>query len=157
MRKSTGMAENIPNPNFDRIVVGVDGSNGSTRALQWAQIMAGITGAEVLAVHAVEYIPMRGHETNQLVLEQHTAELEGHWTAPLRTNGTQYRTIIEIEDPRVLLDRVAVDEHADAIVVGSHGHSRIADLLLGSVAEYLTHQAKLPVVIIPAGAAISSP
>jgi nucleotide-binding universal stress UspA family protein len=151
------MADDLANPNFDRIVVGVDGSNGSTRALQWAQIMASITGAEVLAVHAVEYIPLRGHETNELVLEQHSAELDGHWTAALRTNGTRYRTIIEIEDPRVLLERVALDEHADVIVVGSHGHSRIADLMLGSVAEYLTHRAKLPVVIIPAGAAISSP
>ena len=59
--------------------------------------------------------------------------------------------------PRVALGQIAEDERADVIVVGSRGHSQIADLFLGSVATYLTQHAKVPVLVIPAHAEISSP
>ena len=142
---------------FDRIVVGVDGSDGSTRALEWARTMATITGAEVLAVHAFEYVPMRGSVTNEVVADQARDNLDGHWTEVLREEDVPYRTIVEDEDPRKLLVRVARDERADVIVIGSRGHSQIAELLLGSVAEFLTHHAPIPVVVIPADAAVSAP
>ncbi len=151
------MTDTVPNANFDRIVVGVDGSRGSDLAVRWAHLMAGITGAEVLAVHGFEYVPMRGHETNELLLQQRAAELDGHWTVALRSNGVAYRTFIEAEDPRPLLTRIATEEKADVIVVSNRGHSQLAELFLGSTAEYLTHHAKIPVVVIPIDAAISSP
>ena len=151
------MTRAMPNPNFDRIVVGVDGSEGSARALRWAQLMAEITGAEVLAVHGYEYVPMRGSETNELILAQADANLNGSWTESLRDGEVPYRTIIEAADPRRLLSDVAAAERADVIVVGSRGQSHITELLLGSVAEFLTHHARVPVVVIPSGAELSSP
>ncbi|HEY9558376.1 MAG TPA: universal stress protein, partial [Acidimicrobiales bacterium] len=39
---------------FDRIVVGVDGSDGSTQAVRWCAEVARATGAEVVAVYAFE-------------------------------------------------------------------------------------------------------
>ena len=151
------MTPTIPNPNFDRIVVGVDGSVGSSRALEWAHTMAGITGAEVLAVHGFEWVAMRGAATNEVLLAQATAHVDGTWTELLRGDRVPYRTFVEAEDPRVLLNRVALENQADVIVVGSRGHSKIAELLLGSVAEFLTHHAKVPVVVIPTEAELSSP
>ena len=68
-----------------------------------------------------------------------------------------YRTIIEIEDPRSLLDRIAIEQRADVIVVGSKGHSQVTALMLGSLAAYLTQHAQVPVVVIPEGAALSAP
>ena len=65
-----------------------------------------------------------------------------------------YRTIIEIEDPRVLLSRLALEQRADVIVVGSKGHSQVAALMLGSLASFLTQHAQVPVVVIPEGAAL---
>lgn len=147
----------LPSPDFDRIVVGVDGSSGSERALIWATRMAQITRAEVLAVHAFEFVPMRGIDTNDVALEQMSTDLEGPWTAVLREDGVEYRTFIAADDPRQLLDAVALDERADAIVVGSHGHGRVSELLLGSVAAFLTHHATVPVVVIPGESRLSLP
>ncbi len=147
----------LPSPDFDRMVVGVDGSSGSDRALRWAAKMAQITGAEVLAVHGFEYVPMRGAETNEVLLDQARTDLDGRWTAVLRDDGIGYRTFIEVEDSRELLDAVALEEKADVIVVGSRGHGEVADLLLGSVAAFLAHHATVPVVIIPGEARLSRP
>jgi nucleotide-binding universal stress UspA family protein len=137
--------------------VGVDGSEGSDRALKWARTMARITGAEILAVHGFDYVPMRGAETNDVLLEQTEGELNGRWTDVLREDEVPFRTIIEIEDPRILLDRLAVEHRADVIVVGSKGHSQVAALMLGSLASFLTQHAQVPVVVIPEGAALSAP
>lgn len=110
-----------------------------------------------MAVHGFEYVPMRGAETNEVLLEQTTGELEGRWTDVLREESVPYRTIIEIEDPRILLSRVAIEQRADVIVVGSKGHSQVAALMLGSLASFLTQHAEVPVVVIPEGAALSAP
>lgn len=45
---------------------------------------------------------------------------------------------------------VARETGADLIVVGSHGHSAVAGLLLGSVTQKLLHVAPCPVLAIPA-------
>src|SRR3546814_8417440 len=98
----------------DRIVVGVDGSDGSTQAVRWCAEVARATGAEVVAVYAFE--PMV-----EWVLESHPRswyqaakrELEGPWTAPLHDEGIPVRTrIIEnIHPVRALAD--AVEEGED--------------------------------------------
>lgn len=119
--------------------------------------MAALTGAEVLAVHGFEWVPMRGAETNEVLMEQAMGELDGRWTEVLREDPVPYRTFIEAEDPRILLDRIAEEQRADVIVVGSKGHSQVAALLLGSLASFLTQHARVPVVVIPADAALSSP
>lgn len=147
----------LPSPDFDRIVAGVDGSRGSDRALTWATRMAQITGAEVLAVHGFEYVPMKGADTNDVLLAEAAIDLDGPWTDVLREDGVGYRTFIEADDPRRLLDRVASDERADVIVLGSRGHAQVSELLLGSVATFLTHHATVPVVVIPDEARLSRP
>lgn len=38
---------------------------------------------------------------------------------------------------------------ADLVVAGSHGHSRLYDLLVGSVAEYLIRHIDVPIMLLP--------
>ena len=40
--------------------------------------------------------------------------------------------------------------HADLIVVGSHGHGAVYDILVGSVSEGVVRRANLPVLVVPA-------
>jgi nucleotide-binding universal stress UspA family protein len=51
--------------------------------------------------------------------------------------------------PKILKEIIRVKP--DLIVVGSHGHSRVYEALLGSVSSAVVHKAPCPVVIVPAG------
>ena len=47
------------------------------------------------------------------------------------------------------LVRVAVDDDAELIVVGSHGHGGLHHLLMGSVAEDVVRHSPVPVLVVP--------
>ncbi len=139
----------------ERIVVGVDGSDGAARALQWAAALAGRAGASVLAVHVLTYnhallrdlTPDTMH-TWRRSLEH---ELKGRWIKPLSTTGVAHRTmLVDADSPADGLMEVGEREHADLLVVGSRGHGTITGRVLGSTSYRLTHQARRPVVVVPA-------
>ena len=134
-----------------RVVIGLDGSTGSHEALLWASRLAWATGSEVLAVHGYSYVPMLGAETNALRMEEARTQAEGEWTENLRELGLPHRILVEEEDPRSLLCRLASQLEADLIVVGSRGRGMVAELMLGSVTSYITHHSPVPVVVVPAG------
>lgn len=137
---------------YERIVVGVDGSAGSARALAWATRFSQATNAEIVAVYCFSDSPMLGEATNAGLLEDHRRLLEDDWTRALHDSGVPYRTRVEQGDPRVRLLAVVDEERSDLIVVGSRGHGGVSELLLGSVAQWITHHARIPVVVVPATA-----
>ena len=139
----------------EKIVVGLDGSGGSARALRWVVAHAASADEEVVAVHAIrplgEFLldlPGTGLDHWR---ENLRWELEAEWCKPLADAGIRYRAVtIEDKSPAVALAEVATAEAADMIVVGSQGHGRVGDRLLGSVSYRLAHTAHQPVVIVPA-------
>ena len=44
---------------------------------------------------------------------------------------------------------VAKNVHAEFIVIGSRGLSKVRRTILGSVSEYVVHHSRIPVVIVP--------
>ncbi len=140
-----------------RIVVGLDGSDGSTRALRWAIHTARGLGAEIVAVH-VDSVP--AYLPVPLGVTPPTSSTEWHedlqraftqdWCAPLQNAGVGFRAIVEEATPAAsALIQVAEREAADMIVVGSRGLGGFAELLLGSVGHQLVHHSPIPVVIVP--------
>jgi nucleotide-binding universal stress UspA family protein len=131
-----------------RIVVGIDGSVGSTPALRWALDEARLHSASVEAVHVWQYPPtgafamgpVRGHDMfSREIIEaaQESAETwapEVPFTATARSDGTV----------PALLD---ASRGADLLVVGSRGHAGFKHALLGSVAHQCARHAKCAVVI----------
>lgn len=142
----------------NRIVVGVDGSEGSERALRWCVDHAPALDAEVVAVHAFELpvtvLPDRGMPEllveNDTVLRERLEEQVTEWCEPLRAAGTPHRRLVLDGPPPRVLDDVATKEGAELIVVGRRGRGGFAELVLGSVSHQLSHHAHAPVVIIPA-------
>lgn len=141
-----------------RVVVGLDGSDGSRRALQWCIDHAGALDAEVVAVHTfsipVMLVPERGMpellvESDAVFREQIENELE-QWCKPLRDAGTPHRSRIANGPAAKVLDDVATEEGAELIAVGRRGRGGFAELVLGSVSHQLSHHAHTPVLIIPA-------
>jgi nucleotide-binding universal stress UspA family protein len=141
-----------------RVVVGLDGSDGSSRALQWCIDHAGALDAEVVAVHAlylpVMLVPDRAMpsllvESDAVVQERAEKDLE-EWCQPLRDAGTPYRARTAVGAIAKVLDDVAIDEGAELIAVGRRGRGGFAELVLGSVSHQLSHHAHTPLLIIPA-------
>jgi nucleotide-binding universal stress UspA family protein len=121
-----------------KVVVGVDGSEGSAAAVAWCARMAPLLDAEVIAVHAV------GPEASLPGDEQF-----GRWCAPLVDAGVSVRRVVEENAADRLLRRIATAEDAELIVIGGTSRGQLAGLVLGSVVQDLAHQARRPIVIVP--------
>jgi nucleotide-binding universal stress UspA family protein len=141
------------------ILVGLDGSAGSARALDWATAMGKALDAEIVAVHVVQSLSpsavglgLAPIELPDNWLDDLRGRFENEWTAPLRQAGVRYRTIFETDAaaPAPMLIAVASEVHPDLIVTGSRGLGGFGELLLGSVSHQLVLHAQVPVVVIPA-------
>lgn len=138
-----------------RIVVGVDGSEGSNRALAWSARLAREVGAEVVAVHAVHvpayalpYIvaPGLGSAAPDWSAELRRA-FEEEWCAPL--NGVPHRRQMAEGTAAQVIAGAAEHEDADLVVVGSRGLGGVKELMFGSVSHRLAHLVTRPLVIVP--------
>ncbi|MFD7494495.1 universal stress protein [Streptomyces sp. NPDC059832] len=136
------------------VVVGVDGSEGSLRALDWAAAEAARSRLPLRIVHASlweHYEGLRPTADSGRPPEQILAE---HLVASARDRvrdlspGVSVVADVQPEDPVAALVR---ESHEAALVVlGSRGRGRIAGMLLGSVGLALAGRSHCPVVVIPA-------
>jgi nucleotide-binding universal stress UspA family protein len=140
-----------------KILVGLDGSTGSARALDWAIELAKALDAEIIAVHVGELLTpsalglgLAPIDLPDNWMDELQKQFETEWTAPLKLAGVKYRTIFEAGPPAPTLIGIARDQQPDLIVTGSRGLGGFGELLLGSVSHELVLHAQLPVVVIPA-------
>jgi nucleotide-binding universal stress UspA family protein len=142
-----------------KIVVGVDGSESSVDAVRWALTEARKRGAEVHVVTAwhTDPPPMEGpppmvgipYRAKEAALADQQAQQDKVMDAVQgATEGvTVHRHMVGQWPPRAL---VHISADADLLVLGRHGHSWLAEKLLGSVSAYCVRHATCPVVITPA-------
>lgn len=138
----------------DRVVVGIDGSKASARALNWAAAEAARTGHELEIINAIEIptgadfygVQLAGPEAT--ALQSYADELLA--SAADRVKGQfpdlQVSTRSEIGSPTWVLSEASTD--AAAIVVGSRGQGAFGRLVLGSVSTQLTTVARCPVFVL---------
>lgn len=136
------------------VVVGVDGSEGSLRALDWAAAEASRSRLPLRVVHASlweHYEGLRPTVDAGVPGEQLLAE---HLVASARDRVRDLRPEVSVvadvqpEDPVAAL--VQESHEASLVVLGSRGRGRIAGMLLGSVGLALVGRSHCPVVVIPA-------
>jgi nucleotide-binding universal stress UspA family protein len=143
------------------IVVGVDGSEGGRRALDWAAQEAAARGGAVQAVMAwswdgMEYGPIAA--TRPEDESRRAAQvLEREITALAERRGSASPVVAEIIEGRPADVLAAAGSAADLLVLGSHGHSRVRHTVLGSVSEDCIRKAACPVVVIPVPVARHQP
>jgi nucleotide-binding universal stress UspA family protein len=140
------------------IIVGVDGSPHSRRALQWAASEAAVRHAPltVLTVHQAVAgfwggpVPFSGDPalTEQALKEvqRETDDVLDEIGAGSRPPSVTVRAVNGLPAEELL----RASEHADLLVVGARGAGGFKRLLLGSVSTHVTHHAHCPVVVIPA-------
>jgi universal stress protein A len=159
------------------ILVPIDYSDDSQTALQWGASLAEKYGAQLLLLHvlskAVEEVypkeeaffsstpsfhEVRTPETQALRRQPIIIDLVDKTQTELRDfadknlNSTRARQVkVAVGRPAEGILRTAREEKADLIVMGTHGHSGVRHLLLGSVADAVTRQAPCPVFTIRGG------
>jgi len=133
-----------------RIVVGVDGSPPSERALDWAVAEVRRTGAALHLVSAWTFPMALGYaftttvhqvqQSAQDVIDRamaHVGEVAGDVTVTGETSE---------QAPAPAL--IAAAKGADLLVVGSRGLGGFQGLLIGSVSQYCTRHATCSVVVV---------
>jgi nucleotide-binding universal stress UspA family protein len=133
-----------------RVVVGVDGSEHSRRALAWAGEEARLRGVGLEVIMAWTLLSQPGREQPRpdygdadarAVLEQLVVDTLGDDRPP----GVVLSPVNELA-ARALID---ASEDAALVVVGSRGLGGFRELLLGSVSAQVVRHARCPVVVVP--------
>ncbi|PRH80758.1 universal stress protein [Streptomyces solincola] len=125
------------------VVVGVDGSADSLRAVDWAAETAGCLGRPLHVVHAVSgHSPHAYREADEAdrLLRVAEARARAGRTADEVTTATVY------SDPDTALLNAAGD--AFTLVVGARGNGDMKELLVGSVGLAVAARAPCPVVVV---------
>lgn len=145
-----------------RIVVPIDFSEPATNALHTACGLAEKFGAELILLHVVvlprqaEYVAagqdfaMFGVDYGEMEAKARL-ESEDRLDAILtevRTQGIKAERIIRSGDAAHEILQVAADEHADAIVIATHGYSGLARFLMGSTTERVIRHASCAVFVV---------
>lgn len=134
------------------VLVGVDGSAESVRALRWAATYAADTGAHVRAVMCWHYPGAFGVSPIGRAPEPITDEVRQQLDETLAKAIADGAPDAEVErdleyghPAQVLVD---LSEQADLLVVGNRGHSALTETLLGSVSIHCVMKAACPVVVV---------
>ncbi len=136
-----------------RIVVGVDGSANSLRALSWAASEARLRGCVLEIVHANFY------RREILVSFEDFARDEkailDHAVGRARVLEPGVQVIGHLSEPPADKALIDASDGAELLVVGSRGLHGFNEVVVGSVSNECAHHAKCPVVIVrpeqPAG------
>jgi nucleotide-binding universal stress UspA family protein len=139
------------------IVVGVDGSPNSERALDWAMRQAAALHVPltVITVHEVPKsywggIPVVGPaDKAQLATVRQAAEEMTQQAASRLDNGGSVSATVRAVNGFVVKELVDASHDADLVVLGARSHTGFARLLLGSGNSEIIQHSACPVVIVP--------
>ena len=151
-------AADLDEPGTRRIVVGVDGSAASARALRWAVAQARAWRAEVEAVHAWTVPDMGADPLAQALADPGELEAQARRELCLVIDDADdadnaefavavVRTLVR-DDPAEAILQAGKD--ADLLVVGSRGLGVDGEADLGPVGDRVVREARCPVVVVPA-------
>lgn len=144
---------------YDTILVPLDGSRFAEQALDQARKLAWRSDATIVLVSALP-------DGNETELEEHRSS---RWTVralragvdrascylmgvaeKLRQEGMKVQTKVVQGTPAESILEVSEKEHADLIVMATHGRSGLQTLWLGSVAMKVTQSSTIPVLLVRA-------
>jgi nucleotide-binding universal stress UspA family protein len=130
-----------------KIVVGVDGSIHSKRALDWAHGQAKLIGAEIEAVATWE-VPALWGIVPQVDMQAEASSILKAVTEEIVGSESDVKVHLRVLEGHAgpLLKECAFG--ADLLVVGSRGHGEFVGMLLGSVSSFLAATAPCPIVIV---------
>jgi nucleotide-binding universal stress UspA family protein len=140
-----------------KILVGVDGSAHSRAALEYVKRMTWPSGTKfvvlsvavpMVAYTLVDAAGLTWMQTAEEEMSGQAQELTARVEKELRDAGLATEARVMRGDPREALVDTARTSGADLVVVGSHGRTGLAKLVMGSVATYVVTHAPCSVLVV---------
>jgi len=139
-----------------RILVAIDGSDGSMRALDFAAQQASYTPTAELHVLTIQpataantawEIYVTAERLQEIAAERSSAILAA---AAERLKGSSFGVELEqlTGEPAETIARRAEELGCEAIIMGTHGLGKLGVLIMGSVAQRVMHHATVPVTLV---------
>ena len=140
-----------------RILVPVDFSEHARPVLEWAAHLGDEHASRVLLLH-VYHLPVEFQQLEGAYLppdfwanvkNEAEQQLAGY-AEELRGRGLEVEALVREGYPATVIIEEAETQSVDLIVIGTHGHTGLKHLLLGSIAERVVQKAPCPVLTVKA-------
>ena len=138
---------------ISKILVPVDGSENSFRALEQALFIAKSSGSAITAIHVIERPPTVYVESQKLLDEllanfrKESGKILDKSQEIATKSGIKLETAIMEGDPASNINGFAEKGGFDLIVIGSRGLGRLKAAIIGSTSNKVLHQAKCSVLV----------
>jgi manganese transport protein len=135
-------------PAFHHIAVALDFSGHDEKLLAFAAGQGG-KDARYLLIHVVESVSARllGKESDDYETRKDQERLDSYG-AILREKGLHCETMLGFRHRSREIARIARESGADMLVIGSHGHTGLKDLIFGETVNAVRHELKIPVLVV---------
>ena len=150
---------------FEKILVPLDGSEHSLKALDVAASIAQKFGGSITLLHAYSVQPilfpepytasspapiLTGADVSRLAeaAQKMGNRIVGDAEQRIRTANLQVKKIVVEGHAVEEIVRVANEENMDLIVIGARGVSHMREMLLGSVTDGVMHHVHCPVLVV---------
>lgn len=139
--------------NFNKILVPIDFSEHSLKALDAARSLAKLSGGSVLLLHVLQPIVIVQGEIPPLVVPTDSGRVEAaekELAAIIERLGAGVSMEATVRDghPWDTVCEVAREKQCDVIVLASHGYTGLKRMLLGSTAEQVLRHSHCPVLVV---------
>lgn len=142
------------------LLVAVDFSDVTDRVVSQAEQLARACGAKVWLLHCVHEDPVYATMGEVPVVlpspdENLSLRFAGEHqrllriATAMRASGIEAETLFEWGVPTFEILAQAKEHNVDLIIMGSHGHGALYQLVFGSVAKSVMHETTIPVLVVP--------
>ena len=139
---------------FTNILVPVDGSDNSYRALDAALLFSEKLGSNITAVHVMEQVPITHIGSEKLLSEfleaykKENQDILSKCSEIATQKGLTIKTLLLQGNPASVILDYSKQEKFDLLIMGSRGIGKFKELILGSVSSKIVHHSTCAVLLI---------
>jgi nucleotide-binding universal stress UspA family protein len=142
---------------YSKILVPVDGSEISYRALDAGLFFSEKLGSNITVIHVMEDIPITHIESQKLLndmleisaaCKQQGQDILSKCSETANNKGMMVDTILLKGNPASIILDFCKNGKYDVIIMGNRGMGKIREIILGSVSSKILHNSSCPVLLI---------
>ena len=140
---------------YSKVLVPIDGSENSFRALKHGLFLGSRLGAKLVVLYVLDTPPVPFVQSQKVIdsvdksFEKESKEVFTKVDSEAKNYDIDYETVL-LKGHHIasLINEYADQNDIDVIVIGSRGYGKVKTTILGSVSHDVSHHTKKPVLII---------